>query len=816
MMRTFILALSFVLVPFHADAANRRALLVGINDYTASRLPRRATSIERDWPNLAGSVNDVTAMKEMLVRLYDFEERDVVTLTDQGATRQAILMALRDHLATPAAKGDVLLFYFAGHGSQVRNTLSDERDRLDESLVPADSRRGAPDIRDKELRPLFNRVLDRGARLSVILDNCHSGSGARGLDTGARPRGIQPDLRDVADRANYGPRPEDRGALVLAATQDDDAAWEMIDEHKRMHGAFSWAWIRAMRDSFDGESASETFTRAAARMRAERPYQQPVLAGNDDVLFTPFLGARSDRRAGRTVIPVEKLLPDGTVILDGGWANGLAIGSELRVWNDRGSTARITITAIHGLSRSEGRIPARTPMPPAIRSGALMEVVGWTASVGRPMRIWTPTVTANIDTLAILAQRMSAAATRRGVRWIDDPIEATPTHLLRHTQQGWELLGPKHSLRVLGNPGADAIAAIATIPAKSSLFVQFPAPAALIGNIDRDDIEIIDRAENADYILSGRYANRRLSYAWVRPSMRAADRRKSGLPLRSTWLTDRGLSASALRDAVVRLRRIHAWSTLESPPEARFEYGLELRRVRDGARPQDGALRGKEQYALFLRATKSLRSVPPRFLYVFTVDNHGRSFLLFGTSSVENHFPAPDTTPPQELSLGLTSRFEIAPPYGIDTYFLLTTDEPLPNPSILQWDGVQGDRAPHNALEELLIRTADGSRAPRRAIASTWSIERLFYESVPPPNPGNSRPRPHKSRRSVSFSPISSPLGSVRQAFTSHSHRVSPAAEEVSNHARSEKTALAPGAVGAAPDDWSGAGRSHPLRAEID
>jgi len=286
----------------HLDAApHRRALLIGINDYTASTLAAHlptAPAPGRDWPNLAGAVNDVNTMRDMLVALHGFDGKDIVTLTDQAATRGAILDAIEQRLVNPAAKDDVILFYYAGHGSQVRNSMSDERDKLDESLVPADSRAGAADIRDKELRMLFNRILDRGARLTVILDNCHSSSGARGLGTGARPRGVKPDLRDVADGVTV-PRPESRGALVLAATQDVDAAWETRDAEGKFHGAFSWAWMRAMRDSASSEPVMETFLRAQARMRAETPYQQPTIAGTVDTRTAPFLGSRIDRRDDR-------------------------------------------------------------------------------------------------------------------------------------------------------------------------------------------------------------------------------------------------------------------------------------------------------------------------------------------------------------------------------------------------------------------------------------------------------------------------------------------------------------------------------------
>lgn len=725
-----------------AQAPRRRALLIGINDYTASRLGRPEAAPQRDWPNLAGAVNDVDALQEMLGLLYDFDKRDIKTLTNQEATRSAILEAVENHLLKHAGKGDVLLFYYAGHGSQVRNSLSNEPDQLDESIVPADSRLGVRDIRDKELRPFFNRILDRGARLTVILDNCHSGSGARGLATGAQPRGVKPDLRDIADRTSPGPRPEERGALVISATQDFDIAWESRDEEGKMHGAFSWAWIRAMRDSNTGETAAETFARASARLRAEKPYQEPVLAGNREVTLSPFLGSRSDRRGDRTVISVEKIRRDGTVLLQGGWANGLTVGTELQIWGKESDATRLTITGIQGLGRSEGRVPAGTPMPASIRSGALMEVVGWAAPMGRSLRVSMPRVTDDRDALTSLARRLAAEAARHRVRWIDDPIETTPSFLLRRGQRGWELLRPDGGMEALGPDAADAINGVAGLPVAASLFVQLPAPAALIDAIDvgpgsdREGIDPIDHAEDADYVLVGRYSNHSVEYTWMRPAAGASDRRRAGLPLRTAWIAETLRdTASALRDAAVRLRKIQAWQLLDSPAEARSPYRLELRRERDGQRAKDCTLIGDEKYALVLRAAAPVPArVTPRYVYAFMIDSHGESFLLFPRSgSVENRFPLQSSTPPAEIALGAHGTFEIAPPYGVDTYFLLTTDEPLRNPWILEWDGVRSRTPqPQTALEELLLLTASGNRGRVRSTLSSWSVERLFFESVPP------------------------------------------------------------------------------------
>jgi hypothetical protein len=724
--RLFV-ACAMLAAGLHLEAApRRRALLIGINDYTASTLaahPQTAPAPGRDWPNLAGAVNDVNTMREMLVALYGFDRNDIVTVIDQAATREAILGTIEQRLVNPAVKDEVILFYFAGHGSQVRNSMSEERDKLDESLVAADSRIGAADIRDKELRMLFNRILDRGARLTVILDNCHSSSGARGLGTGARPRGVKPDLRDVADGVTV-PRPESRGALVLAAAQDVDTAWETRDAEGKFHGAFSWAWMRAMRDSASGEPVMETFLRAQARMRAETPYQQPTIAGTVETRTAPFLGARNDRRDDRIVVAVQKVRGDGTILIEGGWANGLSVGTELRA-----SATRLTVTALRGVTECEARLQAGT-MP---QTGALLEVTAWAAPPVRPLRIWTPRSPHTMKDIAMMARSLSMEAAQHGVRWITDPIDVTPSHLLRWNGSDWELL-TEGNVEHLGQNAA-AIAAMARMSPGSTLFVQFPAPGALVDRIAAEGVEQASTAEEADYVLAGRFTAHHLSYAWLRPSVKKSDRRKTGLPLRTAWIAE-GKNNSRLRDtaptlhaALLTLRRIHGWQLIESPPSDRFPYQLAARRARDGILVTDGgAIIGGEKYELVLRILSQPLpgQMPKRYVYAFVIDSNGKSTLLFPpptAGSVENHFQPIDT----EIALGEPSAFAASPPYGVDTYFLLTTEEPLPNPLVLEWDGVRAPEA-LTPLEQLLLQP---TRALGVAVPTRWSIIKATLESLP-------------------------------------------------------------------------------------
>ena len=123
-------------------------------------------------------------MRSLLLTRYGVAPTDIATLRNERATRQAILGGL-DSLVRTAVSGDDVLFFYAGHGSQVRNDASREADKMDETLVPADALLGAPDIRDKELRTRFAALARNGVRLTVIVDACHSGSIARGVVLGA-------------------------------------------------------------------------------------------------------------------------------------------------------------------------------------------------------------------------------------------------------------------------------------------------------------------------------------------------------------------------------------------------------------------------------------------------------------------------------------------------------------------------------------------------------------------------------------------------------------------------------------------------------
>lgn len=169
----------------------KRAFCVGINDYPY------------DGSDLNGCVNDALAWKRTLEELYDFE--DVAVALDQEATKKRILDGIKT-LLTGAKAGDVLVFTNSSHGSYKADTDGDE-EKYDEILCPYDV--SDNDIVDDELRNLFENVPD-DVRLSVILDNCFSGTATR-----APVSEIIPGLRTPDDRRVRFLSPALRGGKVL-------------------------------------------------------------------------------------------------------------------------------------------------------------------------------------------------------------------------------------------------------------------------------------------------------------------------------------------------------------------------------------------------------------------------------------------------------------------------------------------------------------------------------------------------------------------------------------------------------------------------
>lgn len=171
----------------------RKALLVGINDYAP---------VGPGGPDLRGCINDVRDMAHTLnaLGIVAPAPASMRILTDSRATRANIFDGLK-WLLKGAKKGDLLIFHYSGHGSQLPDLSGEEIDRKDETLCPHDYATEGM-IKDDDLRRVFTGIAS-GVNLEVIFDSCHSGTGTKELPDLTAPDGEPVTYRYVEPPLEY-------------------------------------------------------------------------------------------------------------------------------------------------------------------------------------------------------------------------------------------------------------------------------------------------------------------------------------------------------------------------------------------------------------------------------------------------------------------------------------------------------------------------------------------------------------------------------------------------------------------------------------
>ncbi|MBE9001368.1 MULTISPECIES: caspase family protein [unclassified Nostoc] len=313
---------------------NIYALLVGIDEYL------------NPIPPLKGCINDILNLKEYFLgritpKGYSLNLR---ILLNQDATRQAIMDGFRQHLCQ-ARSGDIVFFYYSGHGSQQATpeefwTL--EPDRLDETLVCYDSREpGGWDLADKELGKLVGEVANKNPHIVIIMDCCHSGSGIRGdleVETSVRKAPIDDRQRplesficsatEVNQLFNSRSLVKNSAGWILppgkhiffAACQDYEEAKEYIVDGQH-RGAFSYFLLDTLRKTNGSLSYRDLFKRTNALVRSKIAAQSPQIEATvEGDLNQPFLGGAIAAHTPYFTVSYHK---NHTWVIDGGYIHGI-------------------------------------------------------------------------------------------------------------------------------------------------------------------------------------------------------------------------------------------------------------------------------------------------------------------------------------------------------------------------------------------------------------------------------------------------------------------------------------------------------------
>lgn len=255
----------------------KHALCIGINNYPGTS------------SDLNGCVNDANDWaRELTTRGFA-----VTKLLDKQATGKAMRAAIQATVGK-AKFGDLVVVQYSGHGSFVPDEDGDEPDGTDECLCPYDIGKNGP-LTDDELFDLYSER-QRGVKILMISDSCHSGTVARfaPITTPPTTTGKHAPQRKVRflppaaflskrETAKLGVRralrssspPGRYAALLLAGCQDTEYSFDAYFRG-RPNGAFTFVALRAL----SGLPAQATYADWFKAIRTALPSQQYPQAPN--------------------------------------------------------------------------------------------------------------------------------------------------------------------------------------------------------------------------------------------------------------------------------------------------------------------------------------------------------------------------------------------------------------------------------------------------------------------------------------------------------------------------------------------------------
>jgi hypothetical protein len=147
------------------------ALLIGLNYSTTNN-------------RLYGCINDCLLVQSMLVNNYGYQPNNIVFMRDDIYLSNSSLFPNRTNIMSNInelisksndSNCQSIYLHYSGHGSQIKDTNSDEKDGMDEFIVPFDYFTNGSRIIDDELYNLIINVNDN-VPFFVVFDCCCSGT----------------------------------------------------------------------------------------------------------------------------------------------------------------------------------------------------------------------------------------------------------------------------------------------------------------------------------------------------------------------------------------------------------------------------------------------------------------------------------------------------------------------------------------------------------------------------------------------------------------------------------------------------------------
>src|SRR5271154_5230880 len=146
----------------------KRALVAGINNYSNWNSGGTIGGLTLSAPNLSYCNADADSFAQVLKDGFLFD--DVTLLKDSQATSSAVTSGIKSLLAASTA-GDVMCFYFSGHGGRISETTGSSSTRYHETIIPYDTTM----ISSMDIASIADSLPPSEVNFTLVFDSCNSG-----------------------------------------------------------------------------------------------------------------------------------------------------------------------------------------------------------------------------------------------------------------------------------------------------------------------------------------------------------------------------------------------------------------------------------------------------------------------------------------------------------------------------------------------------------------------------------------------------------------------------------------------------------------
>jgi hypothetical protein len=658
-----------------------------------------------------------------------------------------------DALLQSCGKGDIAFIYYAGHGSQVRNSLSKEADKKDESIVPSDTwKKGVGDITDKVLAKKFNAFIDKGVKLTVIFDCCHSGSMARGT-LGEQPvyRYIEASDYDSKDTTTPTP-PELREGddfLILSAAQSSELAEEQKDNNSNPHGAFTVALLTALNQQPANISAATLFSSLRAILKSNGKKQEPVMGGSAVRQSQTLFGIDKAALAGET-FQVNKI-NGSRVEFDAGFAQQVLVDNELvyTTSKENGNVDSIVVKIdnVSGISKSSGLIIKGDATQ--VKPGLSFKLANWVAPKTALLTVYIPSSNFTYTEVQNFAA-INASLKANNSLWTNKLDEVEP-------DVSFFFSGKK----LMANAGADSLeemkqvsaAAMTKVAAGKTCFFNLPPDDNLVEQLKAafsniKNIAITDDATSANYVLYGTInTSGKPAYGLARSQIALRDSLDAMLlitphiPLAGNSPKQYSAVADSLLEYSMRLAKVRGWMQLPPPKGMNnFPFTIHLRDTHTDQSYDTGSAKLDTKVTLYLEAEPNVNlvAISNRYVYVFVIDKAAQMQLIYPLAAggnVENKFPLYDNGKINKKVALL--QYSIGLPVGTDSYYMIATAEPINNLALFTQAGIRTTTArgndlkdnPYTELLQMGNMPGAGSRGGAK-LSADWTLKKMQVKTT--------------------------------------------------------------------------------------